>query len=89
VWSFVQKLAGTIGGSIAMYGLGAFDYDATLGSRNDPHALFGLRFLFSTLPSLFFIAGALIVWNYPINEARHREIRAELELAARGRPDPA
>ncbi len=82
VWSFVQKLAGTIGGSLALFGLGLFSYDASLGSGNDAHAMFGLRFLFSTLPSLFFITGALIVWNYPITEARQREIRAELEQRA-------
>jgi Na+/melibiose symporter-like transporter len=35
--------------------------------------------LFSTFPSLFFLTGAAIVWNYPITEARHAEIRAELE----------
>jgi GPH family glycoside/pentoside/hexuronide:cation symporter len=83
VWSFVQKLAGTIGGSLAMFGLGLFHYDATLGSGNDPHAMFGLRFLFSTFPSLFFVAGALIVWNFPITEERHREIRAMLEAKRR------
>jgi Na+/melibiose symporter-like transporter len=48
--------------------------------------MFGLRFLFSTLPSLFFITGALIVWNYPITEARQREIRAELEQRAAASP---
>jgi Na+/melibiose symporter-like transporter len=41
--------------------------------------LFGLRFLFSTFPSVFFLIGAAIVWKYPITEERHAEIRAELE----------
>jgi Na+/melibiose symporter-like transporter len=49
------------------------------GVENGSDELFGLRFLFSTFPSLFFLAGAAIVWNYPITEARHAEIRAELE----------
>jgi GPH family glycoside/pentoside/hexuronide:cation symporter len=89
VWSFVQKLAGTLGGSMAMFGLGLFGFDATLGSRNDEHAMFGLRFLFSTLPSLFFISGALIVWNYPIDEERQREIRAKLEARQNGSPNAA
>jgi Na+/melibiose symporter-like transporter len=83
VWSFVQKLAGTIGGSLAMFGLGLFHYDATLGSGNDPHAMLGLRVLFSSLPSLFFLTGAMIVWNFPITEERHREIRAMLEAKQR------
>jgi Na+/melibiose symporter-like transporter len=89
VWSFVQKLAGTIGGSLAMFGLGLFGFDATLRGANDPHAMFGLRFLFSTLPSLFFITGALIVWNYPIDEQRQREIRAKLDARQNGIPGAA
>jgi Na+/melibiose symporter-like transporter len=79
VWSFMQKLAGTVGGALAMFGLGLFGFDATLRSENSEAAMLGLRFLFSTFPSLFFLTGALIVWNYPITEARHREIRAQLE----------
>jgi Na+/melibiose symporter-like transporter len=41
-----------------------------------------VRFLFSTFPSIFFLAGAAIVWKYPITEERHAEIRAELETRA-------
>ena len=62
-----------------MFGLGLVGFDATAGSANGPDELFGLRFLFSTFPSIFFLTGAAIVWNYPITEARHREIRAKLE----------
>lgn len=81
-WSFAQKATATFGAAIAMYGLSLFDYDAQLGSANGPDEMFGLRFLFSTFPSLFFLTGAAIVWKYPITEERHSEIRAELE--ARG-----
>ena len=45
---------------------------------NTEEHLLGLRFLFSTFPSVFFILGAMIVWNYPITEKRHAEIRAQL-----------
>lgn len=89
VWSFMQKLAGTVGGALAMFGLGLFGFDATLRSENSDTAMLGLRFLFSTFPSLFFLTGALIVWNYPITEARHREIRAQLEARRGGTADVA
>jgi Na+/melibiose symporter-like transporter len=59
--------------------LSLFGFDPKPGAVNGPDELFALRFLFSSFPSLFFIAGALVVWNYPITEARHAEIRAELE----------
>jgi GPH family glycoside/pentoside/hexuronide:cation symporter len=81
-WSFAQKATATIGAGIAMYGLSLVGYDAALGGGNGTDQLFGLRFLFSTFPSLFFLTGAAIVWKYPITEARHREIRAE--IAGRG-----
>jgi Na+/melibiose symporter-like transporter len=87
-WSFAQKATATVGAGIAMYGLSLFGYDAELGSGNGPEELFGLRFLFSTFPSLFFLIGAAIVWRYPITEARHREIRAEIEKRSEGVAEP-
>lgn len=62
-----------------MFGLALLGFDAAQGANNGPDELFGLRFLFSTFPSLFFLLGAAIVWNYPITEARHAEIRREIE----------
>jgi GPH family glycoside/pentoside/hexuronide:cation symporter len=78
-WSFAQKATATVGAGIAMFGLSLFGYDAKLGDANSVEELFGLRFLFSTFPSVFFLIGAAIVWKYPITEARHREIRAQIE----------
>lgn len=82
-WSLAQKATATVGAGIAMYGLSLFGYDATLGPANGPDEIFGLRFLFSTFPSLFFLTGAAIVWRYPITAERHREIRARLESLER------
>lgn len=79
-WSFAQKATSSIGGAIALYGLALFGFVA--GGDNGPDELFGVRFLFSTFPSIFFLAGAAIVWKYPITEERHAEIRAELETRA-------
>jgi GPH family glycoside/pentoside/hexuronide:cation symporter len=78
-WSFAQKATATVGAGIAMFGLSLFGYDAKLGDANSVEELFGLRFLFSTFPSVFFLIGAAIVWKYPITAARHREIRAQIE----------
>ncbi len=78
-WSFAQKATSSLGAVIAMFGLALLGFDAAQGANNGPDELFGLRFLFSTFPSLFFLLGAAIVWNYPITEARHAEIRREIE----------
>ncbi|MFP6836753.1 MAG: MFS transporter [Pseudomonadales bacterium] len=81
-WSFAQKATASIGGVIALYGLSLLGFDPA--GSNGPEELFGLRFLFSTFPSLFFLTGAAIVWTYPITEDRHAEIRAELDARATG-----
>jgi len=86
-WSFAQKATATVGAGVAMFGLSLFGYDAELGDANGPDELFGLRFLFSTFPSLFFLLGAAIIWKYPITETLHREIRAQIERRTEGVAD--
>jgi len=76
-WSFVQKLVASLGTALAMYGLAFFDFQA--GGNNGPDQIFGVRFLFSTFPSVFYLAAAALMWNYPITESRHAEIRAQLD----------
>lgn len=83
-WSFAQKATASIGAAIALYGLALFGFDAGPDARNGEAELFGLRLLFSTIPSVFFLTGAAIVWNYPITADRHAEIRARIERRARG-----
>jgi GPH family glycoside/pentoside/hexuronide:cation symporter len=83
-WSFAQKATASLGGAIAVFGLAFFGFDATPEGTNGPNELFGLRFLFSTFPSLFFLTGAAIVWKYPITEEMHAEIRAELDARREG-----
>ena len=78
-WSFAQKATGTIGGSLALFGLALFGFDPLPEAVNGADELFGLRFLFSTFPSLFFLGGAAIVWNYPITEEMQLDIRAQIE----------
>ncbi|MFK7914240.1 MAG: MFS transporter [Pseudomonadales bacterium] len=78
-WSLTMKGGASLGGWIALYGLSLWGFDATPGGTNSPEQLFGLRFLFALLPSAFFVTAAAIVWKYPITEARHAEMRAELE----------
>jgi len=88
-WSFAQKATSSLGAAIALFGLALVGFDAAPGASNGSDELFGLRFLFSTFPSLFFLTGAAIVWNYPITEARHAEIRAALEARAADQTGPA
>ncbi len=78
-WAFTQKLAQTIAGYLTLQGLALAGYVPALGPENDPDGLFALKMIFAFVPSIFFIAAAAIAWNYPITEARQRELRAEVE----------
>ena len=54
----------------------------------DPQAIdadtsfFGIKFVAVILPSIIALPAVFLLFNYPIDEARHKEIRDELE--ARG-----
>ncbi|MCP5182725.1 MAG: MFS transporter [Pseudomonadales bacterium] len=76
-WSFVQKMVAMSGTAIAMFGLALFGFQA--GTSNGPDELFGLRFLFSTFPSLFYLGAAAVIYFYPITAERHAQIRLALD----------
>ncbi|MCC5872220.1 MAG: MFS transporter [Gammaproteobacteria bacterium] len=83
-WSFVQKAAASIGSAMAIFGLAMFGFEASPTANHSPEELWGLRFLFSTFPSIFFFAGAAVIWKYPITPERHAEIRRDLDLKFAG-----
>ncbi len=78
-WSFTQKLAAAGATWLALMGLALFNFNTTPGGFNDADQLFGLRFLFALLPSLFFLTAGAVIWNYPITERVHREMRESLQ----------
>ncbi len=78
-WSLTMKAAASLGGWIALFGLSLWGFDATAGDGNTAEQLFGVRFLFALLPSAFFVLAAIVIWGYPITEARHAELRAQLQ----------
>ena len=86
-WSFAFKATAAVGAWIALMGLDLIGFNAEPGALNSPEQLFGLRFLFAVFPSLFYLAAAALVWNYPITQARHAEIRAELDARLAGKAD--
>ncbi len=85
-YSFTAKLSGSLGGAIALFGLALVGFNAAPDAVNDADQLFGLRFLFALLPSLFYFLACIIIWKYPITEKRHAELRAELIEKGRATP---
>lgn len=78
-YSFTFKLAGSLGGSIGLYGLWFIGFNTTEPHLNTSDQLFGLSFLFAMFPSLFYLTACAIIWKYPITEEKHAELRQELE----------
>ena len=78
-WSFTSKLAGSIGTWLALTALSWISFNTGADAYNSPSQLFGLKFLFSTLPSLFFLIAIIIIWKYPITEEMHSKIQAQLK----------
>lgn len=78
-YSFTAKLSGSLGGSIGLFGLAFIGFNSQMPEMNTPDQLFGLKFLFAVLPSVFYLAACAIIWGYPITEERHMELRKELE----------
>ena len=62
--------------------LDVIGFKAAAGPANAPAALFGILMLGGAVPAVFYIAGALLIFFYPLTAARHAAIRAA--LAARG-----
>ena len=78
-WSLTSKLAGSIGTWLALTALSWINFNTGLDVNNSPSQLFGLKFLFSTLPSFFFLTAIIIIWKYPITEEMHSKIRDQLK----------
>jgi Na+/melibiose symporter-like transporter len=79
VWSLTTKIALSIGPFLALYALGSIGYNAEPGAESTALGLWGLKAVFVFGPSLGFVGAALITYNYPLTEERHREIRTALE----------
>lgn len=80
LYFFVQKLAAAIGVGVALPVAAMLGFDP---QAIDPNSSFnGIKFVAVILPSIIALPAAFLLYNYPIDEKRHSEIRAE--LAERG-----
>ena len=78
-YSFTYKAAASVGSSIGLFALAIIGFNTMEPALNTPQQLWGLKFLFAMFPSIFYLSACAIIWNYPITEERHAEMRAELE----------
>ena len=80
LYFFIQKLAAAIGVGVALPIAAALGFDP---QAVDPDTTFmGLKFVAVILPTLIALPAVFLLFNYPIDEQRHAEIRKQ--LSARG-----
>lgn len=77
LFMFAQKLAFAAGIGIALPLAGALGFDPRVAATAE--GLAGLRWVALYLPGLIGIAGALLLFNYPLTANRHAAIRRRLE----------
>lgn len=65
-------------------GLQMAGFDPGLGGQNSGPALMWLQIMFAGLPALCLLLAAVALHRYPLDQARHAEIRAALDAKAQG-----
>ena len=80
LYFFIQKLAAAIGVGVALPVAALMGFDPQAIDANSSFT--GIKFVAVILPSIIALPAAFLLFNYPIDEKRHGEIRAE--LAERG-----
>jgi GPH family glycoside/pentoside/hexuronide:cation symporter len=90
LWFFVQKLGMAASAAINGALLSGTGFRSAAGGAvlpQTPQAIHGINVLLSTLPIALIAAGLAILAFYPINAARHAQIKKDLELANAHRPE--
>ncbi|MEQ8485514.1 MAG: MFS transporter [Pseudomonadales bacterium] len=82
VWSFMIKIALSIGPWLALTALAFVGYDPSPGGLRSEEGLLGLKLLFCLGPATGFVLAGLIAWNHPLDQARQREIREAIARRA-------
>ena len=88
VWGMVRKGSYALGGAVAFWSLAWVDFNVQLdpllseaAGGNAESAKFLLACLYSIIPGLFWFLSVPFLWNYPLTEARQKEIRGLIDAA--------
>ncbi len=77
LYFFIQKLSAAVAVGLALPLAAWLGFDPQLGAQSE--SLVGLKFVAVILPGILAVPAAWLLFNYPIDENRHDEIRAELK----------
>ncbi|MDJ0895107.1 MAG: MFS transporter [Alphaproteobacteria bacterium] len=84
LWGMATKLALAIAVGIAFPALELAGFQPGSNSSGESNGLFALAALYGLLPVLFKVAASWLVWRFPLDADRHKELRRVIDL---GRSD--
>jgi GPH family glycoside/pentoside/hexuronide:cation symporter len=79
IYAWIMKLGTTLAFTLSGFILNATGFDIALGATQPARTVFLMRVLDLGLPTVTISAAILLIYFYPITEARARTIREELE----------
>ncbi|WP_427018525.1 glucuronide transporter [Pseudarthrobacter sp. P1] len=77
LFSFTRKTGQAVGGALAAYALAWGGYTAGGGAQTE-HALLGIRAGAGLLPLVFAVLALVVMLAYPLTDAKHKEIVADI-----------
>lgn len=78
-WGLATKASLAAGVGLVFPALAGFGFDASKGMANAPDALTALAIIYAWLPIALKLAAVALMWNFPLDEAKHRELRLRIE----------
>jgi Na+/melibiose symporter-like transporter len=81
-WSFVTKFSVALSAGVVFPLLDLSGFSGDQGVTQTPQAIEALGMLYAFLPILPKLAAIAIMWNFSLDEAEHKRLRANLSAAA-------
>lgn len=78
LFSFTRKAGQAVGGALAAYALAWGGYVSGGGTQTE-QALLGIRVGSGLLPMVFAVLAVVVMIAYPLTDAKHKQIVAEIE----------
>ena len=79
IYSWQLKLAFALGGGLSGPLVELVGFRVAAGNHQPEHVIYLMRVLLSFIPLVFVGTAMILLWRFPLNRARMREVNAELE----------
>lgn len=85
--TMTSKVGAALGMGISLVLLGVLGFDPNLGGCNTPLAINSVALLFVFFPMAVYLLGAMLIWNFPLDQAEQERLRKAIEEQHGGEHD--